>query len=102
MILERLDSARPRVRAGLEWVELDGEIVVYDAAHEQLHRLNATAAAVWRACDGATRVDEVAREVSEEYAGADDRIQHDVRTVVRELLGAALLELPSDATRRSR
>src|SRR5262249_12699877 len=37
-----------------------GEVLVYDLARHRAHRLNATAAAVWRACDGTRTSVEIA------------------------------------------
>jgi len=41
-------------------VELPEETLVYDRQHTRAHCLNRTAAAVWRACDGRTNIDEIA------------------------------------------
>jgi hypothetical protein len=85
-------SERLRRRDDVEWVELDGEVVVYDRAGAHLHRLNPTAAAVWRACDGA-RVDDVVRSLEAHYDADGALIEGEVRTVVREFLAAGLLDV---------
>jgi sugar lactone lactonase YvrE len=78
-------------RGGLEWVDVDDEIVVHDLAGGQLHRLNATAATVWRACDGRPFT-AIVESVQRVYAGEAAVIARDVRTVVEAFLAAALVE----------
>jgi hypothetical protein len=39
-------------RPDVEWLELDGEAVLYDPTAHALHRLNTGATAVWAASDG--------------------------------------------------
>lgn len=43
-------------RTGVLVRALGDELIVFDRATLRAHRLNPTAAAVWRACDGATSV----------------------------------------------
>lgn len=51
----------PRARReGLVVRELADEVVVYDLRRHEAHCLNTVAAAVWRACDGNTGVQEIA------------------------------------------
>lgn len=55
------EAPKPLARsADLVIEELDGEVLVYDLRTHDAHRLNATAATVWRHCDGATSVDDIA------------------------------------------
>jgi hypothetical protein len=77
------DGYVPLVRSDVEWVELDGEVVVHDPRARTLHRLNATATAVWTACDGAASVVEIVRAVQEYYAGPRDGIARDVRSIIQ-------------------
>jgi hypothetical protein len=43
------------------------ELVVYDLERHRMHRLNQTAALVWRHCDGNTSVAQLARLVHEKF-----------------------------------
>lgn len=63
-------------------VEIDGEIVMYDDAGRRLHRLNPTAAILWRCLDGSGSLADIASDVAEVYAT-------DVSTVLAELVGLA-------------
>ena len=81
-------------RPDVEWVELDGEAVVYDPTSETLHRLNAGATAVWAACDGSGSVDEIVGAVRGAYAGSADAIAEDVRALILRFRRAGLLAGP--------
>ena len=59
----RLPNAR---REGLIVEELAGETLVYDLGTHKAHSLNASAALVWRHCDGRTSAQAMARILHEE------------------------------------
>ncbi len=60
---------------GILLEQLDEELVVYDQENHQAHRLNATAARVWRLCDGRTGVPELAAALADEgNASADEQV----------------------------
>lgn len=81
---------------GLLAEELDGELVVLDQRTGALHVLNAPAALVWRCCDGADELGELAAGLAE-ATGADRAVvERDVLDASRALLAAGLLELSGD------
>jgi hypothetical protein len=87
-------SPRTRVparRADVEWVELDGEAVLYDPKAQVLHRLNTGAAAVWAACDGKVSVEQITRAIERNYSGPRDAITRDVAAALDELRRLGLL-----------
>jgi Coenzyme PQQ synthesis protein D (PqqD) len=56
----------PRARKdGLMVQEVGDELLVYDEERKHAHRLNRTAALVWRACDGTRTVAEIAASLRE-------------------------------------
>ncbi len=55
--LEFLPLAR---KEGLVIKEVDDEVLIYDLARDQAHCLNASAARIWRLCDGKSSVDQLA------------------------------------------
>lgn len=66
----RVNDALPQARRdGLVSRELPDQVLVYDMESHRAHCLNATAAAIWRYCDGETTPEEMAfrltREVGE-------------------------------------
>ena len=50
-------------REGIISKQSDGELLVYDRTRDQAHCLNASAAAIWKLCDGRTSVPEIARRL---------------------------------------
>jgi len=86
----------PVRRPEMEWVDLDGEVVVYDTARARLHRLNTSAASVWSECDGTTTVEQVIAATVERYTGPNDEIARDVRDTLVGLHHAGLLDLQLD------
>src|SRR5262245_52137556 len=53
---------------GLVVRELPDEVLVYDIERHKAHCLNATAAAVWRHCDGETTPSEIAFRLAREFS----------------------------------
>ena len=81
----------PERRPDVEWVEVDGEAVLYDTAVRKLHRLNAGAAAVWAACDGAATTDEIASVLADAYVAP--QVAGDVRAIIAQFRRLNLLRL---------
>jgi PqqD family protein of HPr-rel-A system len=79
--VERVDE-RPRVRADLTVVELDGEAVIYDERNGDVHRLNPTAALVFSLLDGSVTIHELARDVSEAFSRPVTEIEAQLRALV--------------------
>lgn len=70
------DSGRPSARQeGLVVREVADEVLVYDLERHEAHCLNASAAAVWRACDGSKTVAQIASQLRGEL---DPSIDEDV------------------------
>lgn len=62
-------SQFPRLRAdGLVIHELPDEVLVYDKVRHHAHCLNQSAALVWRACDGQSAPEEIARKLTTQLA----------------------------------
>jgi hypothetical protein len=57
---------------GLLTEEIDGEVLVYDETREIACRLNATAALVWRHCDGKRTIAELVTLMQSELGGLAD------------------------------
>jgi hypothetical protein len=86
----------PMRRSDVEWVELDGEAVLYDPRAHTLHRLNASAATVWRACDGTAAPDQITRAIEDGYSGSRGSIAPDVSDVIAQFRRLGLLERPGE------
>lgn len=89
-------GAVPAARlTGLVMSEVGTETLVYDTDRHHIHRLNATAAAVWRMLDGRRTMSEVVRAVETDLGIT---IGHDgVQAVLIQLAEAKLLDTPLPA-----
>jgi hypothetical protein len=77
---------------GVDWIELDGEAVLFDGAH--LHHLDVPGAAVWARLDGSRTLPQVAQEVADQFAASPERVLPDVEDLVRVLTAHGLLDGP--------
>lgn len=68
--------------------ELSGELLIYDLERHKATCLNLTAAGVWKKCDGARSVDEIAVELSKEWGS---EVAEDMVWLTLEKLGKANL-----------
>jgi hypothetical protein len=77
--------------------ELDGELILFDPRSGNTYRLNQTASAVWRECDGRTTTREVAKQFTQAYE-VDFNVAHDdVEQMVAFFAQSRLLDLSGDA-----
>ncbi len=66
-----MDAYRPQARhAGIVVQDVMDEVLVYDQEHFQAHCLNQLAGRIWRACDGASSVEEIAATVGRDTGTA--------------------------------
>jgi PqqD family protein of HPr-rel-A system len=85
-------ASKPKVRTDLDIVELDDELVLYDTARDEVHYLNATAALVFKLCDGSATVRELSTEIGEALGVPEKRVERQVRTLLKDLREVGLLE----------
>jgi Coenzyme PQQ synthesis protein D (PqqD) len=81
----------PARREDVEWIELEGEAVLYDPSAHMLHRLNREAAAVWRSCDGSASTGQITCTLEEAYPASRETIATDVPAVIERLRRLSLL-----------
>ena len=72
---ETNEQVVPRARkAGLVVRDLNDEVLVYDLERDKAHSLNASAAFVWKKCNGRRTISDVALQMSKEFKSpADDQ-----------------------------
>jgi hypothetical protein len=92
-----MPAIKPKVRADLAVVELDGEAVIYDEIDNSLHHLNPTATIVLSMCDGTLTIKEFSGEIAEAFSMPADEIEQQVRVLLRDFRKQKLLE-PSRRT----
>ena len=86
---------RPRRRASdLEFMEIDGEIVIYDELDDAIHHLNPTASMIWLSCDGTATIAELAGQFAAAAGLPHGQIEGDITSAVRELSRAGLMQVP--------
>ncbi len=73
--------------------EFDGELVILDRASMRLHHLNAAAALVWHACDGASTLEEVVAALASATERERDEIRPEIAEAVEQLTARGLLGL---------
>ena len=88
---------KPRSRDDVLVEHVDNEVVVYDEASSEAHRLNPTAAFVWRMADGRRSVSEIAADLRRTFTEADGPESEDlVRLALDSLRRANLLQGAGD------
>lgn len=86
-------QSHPQARTdGLVVRELPDELLVYDNGTHKAHCLNATAAAVWRHCDGETSPSEIGFRLAKEFSTPVD--EDVVWLALDQLSSLDLLETP--------
>lgn len=86
-------SARPRPHAGFGLEELDGEVVIYHPATEAIFFCNASAALIFRLCDGERDVAAICALLADAYPDAAEHMPADVQATLAELLQHGAIEL---------
>lgn len=84
---------RPRFRPDVVFRPLGPEWVLYDPESRKVHVLNATAALVWRLCDGEHRTEDMVRTLRETVEPSPDEatVRVDVRETIRTFRSEGLL-----------
>lgn len=87
-------SAGPRFRASPDAhaVELDGEALIWEPHAEELHRLNPSAARIWRELSEWRTIAEIATAITVEADVDRSRVTRDVAACVEQLAEVGLLE----------
>lgn len=84
----------PRKRDGIVQQVLDGEAVLYDQRSGCTHRMNETALAVWRTCDGHSTTLQLAERLTRDYDvlldTALDDVEQSIAAFAREGLVTAV------------
>jgi len=84
--------ARPRRMPDITASDLDDELVLYNLRTDQVHVLNATAAAIWELCDGSMTAEEIAAVLADACSVPLARVQPDVQNMLAEFYEAGLIE----------
>ena len=83
------------------WDEVDGVMVLCHTDSAEFFELNSTGAVIWSVCDGRT-TDEVVNQLREAYPEKErQRLAADVRSLIRSLEEAGLVEIQSNGATKS-
>jgi hypothetical protein len=77
-------------RHDLEWVEIDGELIVWDPTANRVHRLDRVASLLWEHLDG-TPLGELCLDVSEAFGVPTDQALNGLLQLAEQLQTAGLL-----------
>jgi hypothetical protein len=88
-------NARPTAAQNVTAADFEGEVVAYSPKSTKGYHLNATAAWVWKHCDGKHSVDDLAALMREEFDCAQADVPSDIEKTLRELLASGLIEIDS-------
>ncbi len=87
-----MPPVKPKVRADLGVVEIDGEAIVYDEKGRTLHHLNPSATLVFGLCDGRSTIPELSSEIAEAVGLPSDQVERQVRGLLRQFRKQAFLD----------
>jgi hypothetical protein len=86
-----MEPTRPQARHDLPHVEIDGELVVYDASNG-LHHLNRTATFVFKCLDGESTPTEIAEDIADVSGQPLGEVEAGVRDLVLDFVDQGLIE----------
>jgi PqqD family protein of HPr-rel-A system len=87
-----MPALKPKARADLTFVQIEGEAILYDPETVRLHHLNPSAALIFQLCDGSGTVKELARDIAEELGLPPEDTLRQVRQVVGHFKHAGILD----------
>lgn len=87
----------PPRRSDLIEEELDGEVILFDPRNGSTHRLNQTAFAVWRKCDGHRSAQQIAEQLTHAYGVRFDTALDHVEQLVARFGQLKLFDEPSES-----
>jgi hypothetical protein len=90
-------ALKPKVRADLAVVEVEGEAIVYDDRGKRLHHLNPTATIVFGLCDGRSTIPELSGDIAEAFGLPPRDVERQVRALLRQFRAQEFLEPASVA-----
>lgn len=86
------DDEAPRPVAGVETIELDDELVLFDPATGALHALDPLASLIWRCLDGTGTVAELVADLADAFGTDAATVRHDVDALLTMLAANGVLE----------
>lgn len=79
----------------IEWVQIQGESVVWNAEEDTLHRLDSMATLVFQLCDGSATLRVTVSDLAGAFGRTADTLEEDVLDCAGRLLASRLVEVRS-------
>src|SRR5919106_5259514 len=86
------ETFRPRRRADVKSLLVEGEMVILDRAQGLVHQLNRTASYIWERCDGQYTPYEIAAQLCQTFEVNQEAAIGDVVAVIQQLQKLGLIE----------
>jgi PqqD family protein of HPr-rel-A system len=94
------EGFRPEKVAEVLELDMGDGLILYNHDSSLVHHLNPSAALVWKLCDGAATVGQLAKEIAEEYALEADKVREQLASVVAEFDALDLVRDARDLLRK--
>lgn len=88
------DPARPKMRDGLLFRQIEEDFVIYDPRCDQTALMNLTAALIVDLCDGSKTSVEIVEAVAQCFGKEVSEVEGDVRQILKELSVRGFLVRP--------
>ena len=82
----------PKRRVDVTTRDVNGETLILDRKHEEVHQLNNTASYVWQRCDGKTSVAEIVLSMAHDFGAEPADVERDVAGLIAQFSVLHLLE----------
>jgi PqqD family protein of HPr-rel-A system len=82
----------PRKRANALELDLEDGLILYNRDSSLVHHMNPSARIVWHLCDGTATLDEIARDIAEEYGQDRAEVAEQMAMLTAELDALGLIE----------
>ena len=82
----------PKRRADLTTRDVNGETLILDRKHEDVHQLNNSASYVWQCCDGRMTSHDIAVAMAMDFSIVLEAAERDVASLISQLVALGLLE----------
>lgn len=85
-------AIHPKRRVDVTTRDVNGETLILDRKHEDVHQLNSSASYVWQYCDGHISVHEIALAMARDFSIDLEVAERDVTDLITKLTALGLLE----------
>ena len=101
MTKEPIDlNTAPAVKDAATWVEVDGEVVIYDEDTAAMHLLDPIATSVWLLLDGVTSLAQTCHELAARFGADEGVVRRDVLALVQSFAEQGLVVTSGEAAAR--